>query len=682
MVLFFCVLALLFGTLTAGTMLSDASWRPNLALDLEGGTQIILTPRTQDADEITDEQVGQAIEIIRQRVDSSGVAEAEISSQGASNIVVGLPGEPTEETLNLVRQSAQMRFRAFLSEGGPAPIDPAALQAPEDIDLGELDPEELEELAESDGVEEDAEDSTGQTDGTENGTDDEGDDTTADGPAAGGTTTAATDDDGSGEEGDGATEGETPEEEPRATAEEIEAAARDAADLDGDGELSDTPLSEPENASDQAWVTEQVLYDFYTLDCTDPENLIGGGGDDPDAALVACAVDGTSKFILGPMEIPGTDIESASSGFRVTEGGVVTNDYAVSMQFNSEGAEKFLEVTRRISQPEYQAAGTHRFAMVLDGLVLMAPTVERPIPGGSAEISGNLTRESAQRLASQLNFGALPIEFEVQSEEQISATLGSEQLQRGLLAGLIGLALVVVYALVQYRALAIISLASLTLGGLMTYLVIALMSWQMGYRLSLAGVAGLIVAIGIIADSFIVYFERIRDEVREGRRLPDAVEQGWKRARRTILASDAVNLLGAVVLYFVAVGGVRGFAVTLGLITLIDLIVFIFFTHPFMQLLIRTRFFREGSRMSGLDPEHLGAVVSAYRGRGQFRSRAEREAGRSMTIAERRRAEALAAVSAQAADTVSSPADGAGTDGPEPGDSARGTNGVQKGDER
>src|SRR5690625_4318311 len=220
MVLFFCVLALLFGTLTAGTMLSDASWRPNLALDLEGGTQIILTPRTQDADEITDEQVGQAIEIIRQRVDSSGVAEAEISSQGASNIVVGLPGEPTEETLNLVRQSAQMRFRAFLSEGGPAPIDPAALQAPEDIDLGELDPEELEELAESDGVEEDAEDSTGQTDGTENGTDDEGDDTTADGPAAGGTTTATTDDDGSGEEGDGATEGETPEEEPRATAEE------------------------------------------------------------------------------------------------------------------------------------------------------------------------------------------------------------------------------------------------------------------------------------------------------------------------------------------------------------------------------------------------------------------------------------------------------------------------------
>src|SRR5699024_5990823 len=208
---------------------------------------------------------------------------------------------------------------------------------------------------------------------------------------------------------------------------------------------------------------------------------------------------------------------------------------------------------------------------------------------------------------------------------------------------------------------AIISLASLTFGGLLTYLVIALLSWQVGYRLSLAGVAGLIVAIGIIADSFIVYFERIRDEVREGRRLPDAVDQGWKRARRTIIASDAVNLMGAVVLYFVAVGGVRGFAVTLGLITLIDLIVFVFFTHPFMKVLIRTRFFAEGSKMSGLDPEHLGAVVSAYRGRGQVRTRAERQAikdGTEMmqgTIAERRRAEALAAVAAQASASADQP---------------------------
>ncbi|MGC0271568.1 protein translocase subunit SecD [Pseudactinotalea sp. Z1739] len=656
LVMFFIVFGMLFGTLTAGTVLSDATWRPNLALDLEGGTQIILTPRTDDAAEITEEQVGQAIEIIRQRVDSSGVAEAEISSQGGSNIVVGLPGEPTEETLNLVRQSAQMRFRSFLAETGPGPIDPDMLtQAPEDLDLADLDPEDL-DLGDLDPEDLDLEDLTG-SDGVEEeqGTEDTG----ADG-ATGGVVASTTEDQGSEDEsvGEGAEEEAAPT---PPTREEIEEAAFAAADLDGDGELSDTPESTPTDASDQAWVTEQILFDYYTLDCTDPENLVGGGGDDPDAALVACSVDGTSKFILGPMEIPGTDIESASSGFRVTEGGVVTNEYAVSMQFNSEGAATFLEVTQRISQPQYVQSGTHRFAMVLDGLVLMAPTVQNPIPGGSAEISGNLTRESAQRLASQLNFGALPIEFEVQSEEQISATLGSEQLQRGLLAGLIGLGLVVVYALIQYRALAIISLASLVLGGSLTYLVVALMSWQMGYRLSLAGVAGLIVAIGIIADSFIVYFERIRDEVREGRRLEDAVDQGWKRARRTIVASDAVNLMGAVVLYFVAVGGVRGFAVMLGLITLIDLLVFIFFTHPFMKVLVRTRFFQEGSKISGLDPEHLGAVVSAYRGRGQIRSRAEREAIKDNaaagqgTIAERRRAEALAAVSARASASADEP---------------------------
>ncbi|HLS15977.1 MAG TPA: SecD/SecF family protein translocase subunit, partial [Beutenbergiaceae bacterium] len=269
------------------------------------------------------------------------------------------------------------------------------------------------------------------------------------------------------------------------------------------------------------------------------------------------------------------------------------------------------------------------------------PTVQDPIPGGTASITGNFDRETAQRMASQLNFGALPIEFVVQSEEQISATLGSEQLQRGLLAGLLGLGLVVVYSAIQYRGLALVAVSSLTLAAGLTFGTIALLSWLQGYRLSLPGVAGLIVAIGITADSFIVYFERVRDEVREGRRLPDAVEQGWKRARRTILASDAVNILAAIVLYLIAVGGVRGFAFTLGLTMLIDIIVVMLFTYPIMQVLIRTKFFGEGSRLSGLDPEHLGAVVSAYRGRGQIRSAAER-----MTIAERRKAEAMAAAGA------------------------------------
>lgn len=577
------LIAAIFGSVVAGTKFSDASWSPNLALDLEGGTQVILTPHTSDGSEITQGDVQQAIEIIRQRVDSSGVAEAEITSQGGQNIVVALPGQPSRETLDLVRQSAQMRFRAFLFQGSAGPIDPQALaeveaQQEEETDDGELDEEDLAER--EDDLSEDADSA-----------------------------------------------------EP-ASQEEIEEAARSAADLDGDGKISDDPETTPENGSDPAWITEQVWFDFYTHDCTDPANLIGGGGDDPDAPLVACASDGTSKYILGPMEIPGTDIATASSGLAVNAAGAPTGDYAVNITFNKDGTEKFRDVTTRLYN-EHRGDGTNRFAAVLDGLVTIAPAIDNgPIPNGEAQITGDFTREEASNMARQLSFGALPITFEVQSEEQISATLGSEQLSKGLLAGIIGLILVVGYSIWQYRGLAIVTVTSLTVAATLTFGVIALLSWIQGYRLSLPGVAGLIIAIGITADSFIVYFERIRDEVREGRSLASAVEYGWERARRTIVASDAVNLLAATVLYFLAVGGVRGFAFTLGLTTVIDLIVVFGFTHPIMQLLIRTKFFGGGHKLSGLDPEHLGANVSAYRGRGTFRTPDERA---PKTIAERKR---------------------------------------------
>lgn len=578
------LLIVIFGSVFAGTRFSDASWAPNLALDLEGGTQVILTPFTADGSEITQGDVQQAIEIIRQRVDSSGVAEAEITSQGGQNIVVALPGQPSRETLDLVRQSAQMRFRAFLFQGGPGPIDPQL--------VAEMDAAEEGEEDSGDGTNTEAENSTEEA--------------AESGEAAAAPPTQA----------------------------EIEDAARQVADLDGDGEISSEPATTPANGSDPAWITEQVWYDFYTLDCRDPQNLIGGGGDDPDAALVACQTNGQAKYILGPMEIPGTDIETATSGLAVNQAGATTGDYAVNITFNREGTEKFREVTTRL-YTEHRMDGTNRFAAVLDGLVTIAPAIDNgPIPNGEAQITGNFTREEAANMARQLSFGALPITFEVQSEEQISATLGSEQLEKGLLAGIIGLLLVVGYSVWQYRGLALVTVTSLTVAATLTFGVIALLSWIQGYRLSLPGVAGLIIAIGITADSFIVYFERIRDEVREGRSLHAAVEYGWERARRTILASDAVNLLAATVLYFLAVGGVRGFAFTLGLTTVIDLIVVFGFTHPIMQLLIRTRFYGGGHKLSGLDPEHLGANVSAYRGRGSFRTQAERA---PKSIAERKR---------------------------------------------
>jgi preprotein translocase subunit SecD len=293
----------------------------------------------------------------------------------------------------------------------------------------------------------------------------------------------------------------------------------------------------------------------------------------------------------------------------------------VTLSFDGEGTEAFADITRRLFDFGQQDA-RNRFAIVLDGVVISAPTVNQPIPGGSAEISGNFTQESAQTLANQLRFGALPISFQVESIENISATLGADQLRWGLIAGLIGLGLVVVYSLIQYRALGLVTVASLLVVGLLTYLVLLFLSWRQGYRLSLPGVAGLIVAVGVTADSFIVYFERIRDEIRDGRSVAAAVEIGWQRASRTILASDAVSLIAAVVLYLLAVGGVRGFAFTLGLTTIIDLLVVFVFTKPLVTLLSRTRFFGSGHKLSGFDPEHLGSTVA----RNALRSNARRRA--------------------------------------------------------
>ena len=254
---------------------------------------------------------------------------------------------------------------------------------------------------------------------------------------------------------------------------------------------------------------------------------------------------------------------------------------------------------------------------MLDGYVLSAPSMQGVILDGKPSITGDFTQDSAKVLADQLKYGALPLSFEVVSSDTISATLGSQQLKIGLIAGLIGLLLVAVYSLIVYRALGFVIVASLLVMGVLTYVTICILAWRMGFRLSLAGVAGLIVSIGFTADSFIVYFERIRDELRDGKSITGAVEDGWGRAKRTIYISKSINILAAVVLYILADATVKGFAFTLGLTTVIDVVIFILFTHPVMQLLARTKFFGSGHPLSGMDPEALGAV---YRGRAQFRA--------------------------------------------------------------
>ena len=603
--------ALAFGTATHRTTMT-----PGLALDLEGGTQIILTPTTTDGSEITDENVNEAIEVIRQRVDASGVSEAQISRQGGQNIVVSLPGTPSPETLELVRTSAVLYFRpvirviqgsaatlaqvrnqiaqqaASASAGAPATA-PAQTTAPA------AEPTADQADAEGEGAEGAAEQATDQADA------------------------------------EGAQEGASAE--PTApttvTPEEV---ATSMADLNGDGAIGSDPLpaTSQDNSSD-SWITEQLLYDAYMTDCKAPGNLTGQA-QDPSVAVISCAKDGSgSTYILGPADIAGTDIANANAGLETTDQGTTTNNWVVSLEFDKEGTAAFAEVSKRLLayRDKAAAAGSDQngvqstdsqkaqFAIVLDGLTIMAsgfnPSVSGPITDGRVQITGGFTQAQAKTLANQLSFGSLPLTFTVQSEQQISATLGTEQLRNGLIAGLVGFLLIIVYLLWQYRGLAVVAVASLIAAAASTYLVIALLSWSMGYRLSLAGVAGLIISIGITMDSFIIYFERVRDEVRHGRTLVAAVDEGWTHARRTIIVSDAVNLVAAVVLYFLAVGGVQGFAFTLGVTTVVDLAIIILFTHPMMVQILRIRFFGEGHRLSGLDPEHLGARSLAAYGRGR-----------------------------------------------------------------
>jgi preprotein translocase subunit SecD len=578
------IIGLLAGGNAASVAFSNGSWSPKLALDLEGGTQIILAPQLDGASSgPTSEQLAQAVSIIRQRVDASGVSEAEITTQGGSNIVVSLPGEPDAATMQRLQSSAKLELRPVLAgAAGTASVGATPTPAP--------------------------------TDGSA--------------PADG---TAPTD--GSAPAADAA---ETPAPDPAT--------------------LSDEPTAEPTDPSDLAWATPRLQAEFAAYDCASaPES--DGQSAPADRAIIACADDGAAKYLLGPVEVDGSTISDATSGLQQSSQGVSTGTWSVNLVFDGDGTKQFGDMSTRLITLE---SPRNQFAFVLDNDVISAPVTQGVVTNGKPSITGNFTQESAKALADQLKFGALPLSFTLQSSDVISATLGSSQLTSGLIAGLIGLALVVLYSLVQYRALGLVTVASLVIAAVITYLLITLLSWREGYRLSLAGVAGLIVAIGITADSFIVYFERIKDELRDGRGLVSSVEQGWKRALRTIIASDTVNFLAAAVLFILAVGNVKGFALTLGLTTIIDLIVVSLFTHPILQLLAQRRFFADGHRMSGLDPRALGAV---YRGRATFRTpavttgrgtAAAKEAARRQTIAERKAAQGSAPASTSTA-TIDAP---------------------------
>lgn len=522
-----------WGTVTAQP---GATWAPELALDLQGGTQLILTPSIADGETASLEQLNQAVEIIRQRIDGSGVGEATVTVQGNENIVVSIPGTPDANTLQLIKASALLEFRPVLTVAQSTPL----------------------------------------AEGTE---------------------------------------------------------------LVDTSTLNDTPATPPTNASDLAWITEKVQKDFDQLDCSQPFRS-PGQVDDPAKPLVTCDDFLFNKYILGPVEVRGENISDAFAGTITTQTGASTNTWAVNLEFDPEGTTAFGNVTQRLfglTTPQNQ------FAIVLDGYIITAPATQAVITNGQAQITGSFTQETSTILADQLKYGALPIGFEVQSQENISATLGEDSLQAGVIAGLIGLLLVMVYMTIQYRGLAVVVLGSLIMAAILVYLFIAFLSWRQGYRLSLAGVAGLIISVGITADSFIVYFERIRDELREGKSLEVAVEAGWRRALRTILASNAVSFSAAIILYLLTSAAVRGFAFTLGLTTLINILLVTLFTHPLVQLLARNKFFASGHKFSGFD---LSAQEASYKGRGEFRyattvpesklKKSSKQAEIRQTIAERK----------------------------------------------
>ncbi len=609
---FFVVVAALALVLGGLNVWGSAQPHPRLGLDLEGGTQLVLTPRLTGNETVTTEQITQARNIISQRVDAQGVAGAEVTTQGGRNIVVSMPGVPDRQTEEAIRRSSQMQFRPVLAAGpgspqptptstsggngsgsGSATSTPGGSQSPSATSPSgsRTSPASTSSKAA------DSATSTGtstQKSGLPGAL-------TTRGPAASTSSGSAT---GS---------STAPSTASPAASSTSSGGSSATGGASGSASPAATPAASPTGPTDPSWITPAVAKRFQQLDCNKP-GVLDTVDDNPKKPLVTCSTDGTEKFVLGPVVVRGDQIADATAGYQTGQTGQPTNTVEIRLTFTGDAKQAYFDISKKmVTLPSPR----NRLASTLDSKVIVAPQFNEAIPGGTASITGGFTIEEARSLANQLKFGALPLSFDLQTRDQISPTLGEEQLQLGLLAGVIGLLLVVVYSLFQYRALGLVTVGSLVMAAVISYLAITLLGWGYNYRLDMAGVTGLIVAIGITADSFIVYFERVRDEVRSGRTLRTAVDTGWARARRTILAADGVSFLAAAVLYVLASSNVRGFAFTLGLTTLIDVFIVFAFTHPILTVLSTTRFFGGGHPWSGLDPDRLGSTAARATGRGR-----------------------------------------------------------------
>jgi preprotein translocase subunit SecD len=550
LLIFFLAIVVLYGLAALG-----GTWTPRLGLDLEGGTRITLTAV---GDGVTQEKMNQARQIIDARVNGNGVAEAEVTVQSNKNIIVEIPGKNASNLVDSVKRTAQLRFRIVAGQPlGPVKAQPSTSPSPSPSPSpsGEASPS-----------------ATPSPSGSSSPK-------AATSPSAGNNRPAPG--------FDHAVADPSPSPSPAASPAASPSGTPSSAPVGSDARVQQALAFA--QSPPQEWLARQAAYR-----CPPPGES-ANIQDDPDKPLVTCDDQG-NRFLLTPAVVAGTQLKSASYGTPPQGVG-----WVVQLSLKGDARKAFGDVSKAL----YANGG--QFAIVLDGEVISYAGFQEPILDGNAQISGDFTEAEAKSLANSLKFGALPIKFaNPPTVETIGPSLAGNQLSAGIFAGIVGLLIVMLYCLLYYRGLGLVVIASLFVAAAVTYATVLVLAKAANFTLTLPGIAGLIVAVGITADSFIVYFERIRDEMRDGKSMRVAVEAGWVRARNTCLAADAVSFLAAVVLYIFAIGVVRGFAFALGISTLIDVAVFFWFTKPTISLLARRRFFNSGAKYSGLSAETLG----------------------------------------------------------------------------
>ena len=599
------------------------AFKVRLGLDLTSGTTVSLAAVPVHGSKVTEAQMATAQSIMFNRVNSAGFTEAQVVPQGTSIMTVSVPGKNSAGVVKLVSQTAELLFRQVLLIAPNAASTATPTPAPSPTPSGAAS-------ASPSGSASPQPSSSATTRAKVQGRGGNQAAVLARSSSRLGTVKAAH-------------AKASPKPTPSATS-------------SGSATPAATPspvptVTSPNHTStwqqasgNAAALSPQIKNLFDKVNCADKGwakqiNYSPAVWDDPKNQIVACGLsNGTSgvpyKFVLDQAKVLGSQVKSASATPQQS-----STFWQVNLNFNGAGAKAFGDLTTQMyNQYGKSASPQDDLAVVLDGQVISFPAINQgPIVGGSAQITGSFSQSEATNLANVLSYGSLPLTFRQESVETVTPQLGHDQLTAGLLAGALGLILVVIYLMLYYRGLALVAVSSLAIAALLAYLSVIVLGKYQGFAMSLAGIAGLIVAIGITADSFVVFFERLRDEVRDGgKSLRAAVEHGWTRARRTILVSDTVSFLAAALLYYFAIGDVKGFAFTLGLTTIIDLVVVFTFTHPMMTLLARTKFFGGGHPLSGLDPARLGAR-SPWRGTRRTPVRPARQAtaqGRPATAKE------------------------------------------------